>query len=89
MLKACHDAGFQPILGQSAPQIAAVLALVAAEFGVSIVPGSMRQAVMTGVRYLAIGDVQVVANLAVAHRQDGMATATRNFVHLVTSRAIS
>ncbi len=80
VLRACDDAGFTPVLGQSAPQILSVLALVAAELGVSVVPSSMRQAAVAGVRYLDLLDVKPVANLAVACRQGEAATASQRFV---------
>ena len=88
VLTACAEAGFKPVLGQSAPQIAAVLALVAAEFGVSVVPQSMQQAAVMGVRYLRISDVKVMANLAMVCRREGPTIATRNFVQLVRSLPI-
>ena len=86
VLKACLEAGFEPRRGQSAPQIAAVLALVAAEFGVSVVPASMRQAVVTGVRYLEISDVRVVASLAIVSRRGEAAVATQGFVDMVRAQ---
>lgn len=80
VLRSCREAGFDPVLGQTAPQIPAVLALVAADLGVTVVPSSMRQAAIGGVEYIALSDVRSVANLAVAHRQDDTGTATRRFV---------
>jgi DNA-binding transcriptional LysR family regulator len=40
IMGACREAGFEPVIGQLAPQIASVVNLVAAELGVSIVPAS-------------------------------------------------
>jgi len=79
-VQACRDAGFEPVLGQSAPQIASVLALVAAELGVSIVPASMRQTVVTGIRYLDLTDVHPVATLAIAHRRAELSAPVGHFV---------
>lgn len=44
-IEACRAAGFEPVLGQSAPQIASVLSLVSAELGFSLVPDALRQLV--------------------------------------------
>ena len=43
VMDACRHAGFEPRLGQTTPQIASIVHLVAAGFGVAIVPQSMRQ----------------------------------------------
>ncbi len=43
VLAACRQAGFEPRLGQTTPQIASIVHLVAAGFGVAIVPESMSQ----------------------------------------------
>ena len=43
VVNACRDAGFEPRLGQTTPQIASIVHLVAAGLGVAIVPQSMNQ----------------------------------------------
>ena len=43
VVNACRRAGFEPRLGQTTPQIASIVHLVAAGFGVAIVPQSMGQ----------------------------------------------
>ena len=43
VLEACRQAGFEPRLGQTTPQIASIVHLVAAGFGIAIVPESMSQ----------------------------------------------
>ena len=50
---ACRRAGFEPKQGQEAPQLATVISLVAAELGISIVPGSMQHIKAAGGRVLA------------------------------------
>lgn len=69
-IAACRRAGFDPIIGQSAPQVASVLALVAAELGVALVPASMRDMPMKGVTYHDLLDGGVTAALALAFRRD-------------------
>ncbi|MBD0274229.1 MAG: LysR family transcriptional regulator, partial [Acetobacteraceae bacterium] len=51
LVAACHRAGFSPRLGQEAPRITSALGLVAAGFGISLVPASMRRMTMDGVAY--------------------------------------
>lgn len=80
-VEACRLAGFEPALGQSAPQIASVLALVAAEFGVALVPASMREAAMKGVTYHDLVGPSPVATLAIAARRDERSPTTIAFVN--------
>ena len=77
---ACRKAGFEPIIGQLAPQIASIVNLVAAELGVSIVPASMSQLRVTGVAYRQIAGQAPTARLALAHRRGETSAVVRNFV---------
>ncbi len=86
-LAACREAGFEPILGQSAPQIASVLALVAAELGVSLVPASMRMAMVHGVTYCDLTDVHSSVRMAIAHRRGDMSPALQHFLTEARSHA--
>ncbi|WCT74410.1 LysR family transcriptional regulator [Sphingomonas naphthae] len=76
---ACREVGFEPQLGQSAPQIASVLALVAAELGVSLVPASMRKAAIQGVTYCDLADVRRSVRIAIACRRTDLSPAVRHF----------
>jgi len=53
LMRLCHEAGFTPRIVQEAPQLDLV-SLVAAGFGVAIVPGSVRAARRPGVVFRAI-----------------------------------
>lgn len=77
---ACRAVGFDPVLGQSAPQIASVLALVAAELGVALVPASMREAAMKGVTYHDLLGTPPIATLAIAVRRDERSPVVTAFV---------
>jgi DNA-binding transcriptional LysR family regulator len=80
IIAACRDAGFEPILGQSAPQIDSIVNLVAAELGVSLVPASMNQLQVSGVVYREIAGVAPVARLALAVRRGETSKVVRNFI---------
>jgi DNA-binding transcriptional LysR family regulator len=80
IIAACKAAGFEPILGQTAPQIDAVVNLVAAELGVSLVPTSMSQLQVTGVVYREIAGEAPVARLALAYRRGETSSVVRNFI---------
>ncbi|MBW6525748.1 LysR family transcriptional regulator [Sphingomonas sp. RHCKR7] len=77
---ACREAGFEPLPGQSAPQVASVLALVAAELGVALVPASMRDTPLKGVTYHDLLDSSARASLALATRRDERSPAVAAFV---------
>jgi DNA-binding transcriptional LysR family regulator len=42
ILGLCRDAGFQPVIGQEAPDLASAMALVAAGVGVTLIPASVQ-----------------------------------------------
>ena len=80
IIAACRAAGFEPIPGQTAPQIDAVVNLVAAELGVSLVPASISQLQVTGVVYREVVGEAPVARLALAYRRGETSTVVRNFI---------
>jgi DNA-binding transcriptional LysR family regulator len=80
VLAACRKAGFDPRFGQSAPQLSAVVTLVAAELGVSVVPASMCQVQVTGVVYREIEGEAVIARLVLGWRRGETSILVRNFV---------
>lgn len=77
---ACRRAGFEPVLGQQAPQLSSVVNLVSAEFGVSIVPASVSQIHAEGVAYVDIAGAQAVTNLALASREADRSAKVNNFL---------
>jgi DNA-binding transcriptional LysR family regulator len=82
---ACEEAGFEPKIGQLAPQLASVLNLVAGELGISIVPASMSQVRVKGVAYRQIAGQTPTAQLALAYRRGETSPVVRNFI----ARAVS
>jgi DNA-binding transcriptional LysR family regulator len=85
VITACRNAGFEPVLGQSAPQIASIVNLVAAELGVSVVPASISQLSVEGVTYRPISGHAPTTRLALAYRRDETSPVVRNFL----ARAVS
>jgi DNA-binding transcriptional LysR family regulator len=85
VVEACRKAGFEPVIGQLAPQIASIVILVAAELGVSVVPASMMQVRVMGVAYRPIAGAAPTARIALAHRRGETSPVVRNFI----ARAVS
>jgi DNA-binding transcriptional LysR family regulator len=83
----CQRAGFSPKTGQEAPQIPSIVHLVAAGFGVSLVPQSIAQIHAQGVRYLPIKGEPLFAPIGLAYRKDERSKVVRNFVSLARARA--
>ncbi|WP_151639095.1 LysR family transcriptional regulator [Noviherbaspirillum aerium] len=83
IVSACRQAGFEPTLGQQAPQLSSVVSLVSAEFGVSIVPASVSQIQAEGVVYVDIGGMGVKTRLALASRESDTSAKTANFLAVV------
>jgi len=84
IVESCREAGFEPVIGQSAPQISSVVNLVAADLGVSIVPQSIAQIALEGVVYRPIVGPAPIASLALATPRDSRSTLTRNLLSLLS-----
>ncbi|MBB3656051.1 DNA-binding transcriptional LysR family regulator [Rhizobium sp. BK650] len=80
IIAACRQAGFEPILGQLAPQITSIPSLIAVGLGVSIVPAEMVKINVPGVRYIAIEGEAPKARLTLATRRDERSPIVRNFL---------
>jgi DNA-binding transcriptional LysR family regulator len=86
ILSACRKAGFEPRLGQQAPQLSSVVSLVSAGFGVSIVPASVCQIRAEGVVYVDISGAKVQTRLALASRDNDASAKTANFLKEVVEQ---
>lgn len=87
-LDACTTAGFTVTLGQPAPQIASILSLVAAELGFSLVPASVEQLRVSGVRYRRLTAPEPTIGLAVVipAQNPAVSAATFRRIALETAR---
>jgi DNA-binding transcriptional LysR family regulator len=83
IVESCRKSGFDPVIGQEAPQISSVVNLVAADLGVSVVPRSIAQIALEGVVYRPIVGLAPVASLALATRRDSRSTIVRNLLGLL------
>jgi DNA-binding transcriptional LysR family regulator len=85
IVDACRKAGFEPKISQVAPQIASSVTLVAAGFGVAIVPASVRQLQIAGAVYRPLAGKAPIARLALAYRRGETSPVVRNFVAKATA----
>jgi DNA-binding transcriptional LysR family regulator len=79
----CRRAGFSPKLDQEVGQIVSVIPVVAAGFGVSIVPRSFSEIHFGGVKYVDIDGDAPRATLAIACRLDERSPAIKNVMKVV------
>jgi len=87
IIAGCQRAGFSPVLGQEAPQISSIVHLVAAGFGISIVPQSLEQIRADGIVYTPIEGEAPRAPISLAVRKDHRAATVLNFVALARQLA--
>ncbi|MBB5767391.1 LysR family transcriptional regulator [Xanthomonas euroxanthea] len=83
VMAACRDAGFTPRLGQAASQIASIIPMVAAGFGVSVIPTSVSRIQNEGVTYRRIAGQTLHAPIALATRADDLSPLVSGFVAAV------
>jgi DNA-binding transcriptional LysR family regulator len=89
IVNACREAGFEPRLGQEAPQISSVINLIAAEFGISIVPSAIAQVSVGGVVYVDIQGKALKARLAIASRAGDRSSKIANFLAILKNERSS
>lgn len=84
IMEACQRAGFQPIIGQIAPQLLSVVSLVAAGLGVSVVPATMRHVQLEGCTYLDLGPSGPTIRFSLALRRLERSAVVRRFAEIAT-----
>ncbi|KFL52701.1 LysR family transcriptional regulator [Burkholderia pyrrocinia] len=84
---ACWTAGFTPAIGMESPQIPAAVNLVAAGFGVTLIPESVRQAPTGGVTYHALQGEPLRSPIALVHRPREKSPVIHHLVRAVRALA--
>ena len=85
IVQACLQAGFEPKIGQRAPQIASILSLISANLGVSLVPESAIQVQLAGIQHRRLKAPVPYVGLALAYRKDNPSQLAINFASMVMS----
>jgi DNA-binding transcriptional LysR family regulator len=85
---ACNAAGFSPLVGQEAPRVTSLLALVATGIGITLGPASLQQMNIDGVVYRPLdGRKQPTAVLNLVTRRGDPSAVVRHFLKLVRQAA--
>ena len=87
IIAGCHAAGFEPRIGQQAPQMASIVNLIATGIGISIVPASMSQLLPQGVTYKRLIGGGPKADMYLACQSVRVTEAARRFTELVRRRS--
>ena len=80
VMAACEKAGFKPKVHQEVPQIVNVIPVIAAGFGVSIIPRSFSQIHFAGISYIEIDGDAPRSALAMVYRRDERSAAIKNVI---------
>src|SRR5260370_37638897 len=83
IISACREAGFAPSISMESPQISSAANLVAAGFGVAVVPASIRQIQVEGVSYHELQGKPRSTGIALIHRQSEKSPTVLNFVRIL------
>lgn len=89
ILAKCRRAGFSPIVGQEAWSIVTVLPLVAAGFGISIIPRSFSELQVGGVTYMDIDEDAPRSIVGLVYRQDERSIAIKNVMKVARLAKLS
>ncbi|MGF6781601.1 LysR family transcriptional regulator [Paraburkholderia sp. GAS334] len=88
IIGACREAGFAPSISM-APQISSAANLVAAGFGVAMVPASIRQIQVEGVSYHELKGKPLSTGIALIHRQRERSPTVLNFVRILRQQRVA
>lgn len=88
MLNACQSAGFVPKIRQTVSDTAALVALVAGDMGVALIPASMGHHVSSGALFRPLrATPQLTVSLAVAYRESVATPLIEQFLETIRSIA--
>lgn len=79
-LAACRAAGFEPLIGQTAPHIGAILSLVAADLGVALAPASVEDLRVPGTVVVRPEPEAPLTALALCCRRGDASPLLRHFI---------
>jgi DNA-binding transcriptional LysR family regulator len=80
MQTACETAGFTPRIRQVVADSAALVALVAADMGVALVPASLRHLRINGATFRPLRSPRITTGLALAYRESDVNPLVRRFL---------
>lgn len=80
IISACRAAGFSPRVEMESPQISSTINMVAAGFGVTIIPASIRQLLATGISYHPLAKPPLKTAIALISRPREPSVIVQHFL---------
>ena len=87
LLELCHDAGFEPKIAQRVSEIATMISLVAAGFGVSLISDMVSHLQLPGVCYVPLTGSEARSKLIVVHRRFERSATVRGLLNTFVAAA--
>ncbi|MGN6320318.1 MAG: LysR substrate-binding domain-containing protein [Dyella sp.] len=84
VMNLCREAGFAPRISQEAREASTIIGLVAAGFGVAILPQSCDHIHVEGVTYVPLAEANAMSEIHVVYRDDERSPLVPRFVQLLT-----
>jgi DNA-binding transcriptional LysR family regulator len=88
VLGACFQAGFTPRVTQEARELQSVIGFVAAGFGVSLVPATVRKLAHRGVAFVALAPPAVFIEIAAVHKVQNDSPLLAAFLGILREAAV-
>lgn len=85
VMNLCREAGFAPRISQEAREASTIIGLVAAGFGVAILPQSCDHIHVEGISYVPLADANAMSEIHVVYREDERSPLVPRFVQLLTA----
>ena len=89
LVELCHDAGFEPRIAQRVSEVATLISLVAAGFGVSLMVDMVSHLQLPGVCYVPLGGIEARSKLIVVHRRFERSATVRGLLKAIAGAARS
>lgn len=83
----CHDAGFEPRIAQRVSEIATLISLVAAGFGVSLMADTVSHLRLPGVCYVPLSGIEARSKLIVVQRRFERSATVRGLLKTLVKAA--
>jgi len=87
LLELCHEAGFEPRIAQRVSEIATLISLVAAGFGVSLMADTISHLRLPGVCYVPLAGIEASSRLIVVQRRFERSATVRGLLKTLVAAA--
>jgi DNA-binding transcriptional LysR family regulator len=83
LVRACEEAGFEPVISQTAPHIPTILSFVASGLGIALLPAQATTLGGSGVRFVRLAEPAPTTAVVAGWRRNEASPAVLHFVRLL------